>query len=116
MPVVSISLDDAILDSLDQVAHRRNYRSRSEAVREALREFIDATEWGREGGQASVILAVIYRKDSPKAEGQPRIYVAGEKSFARMAKYRTEGIPLGAKVVDNLKQIGTELGVAWPGP
>ncbi|HII40865.1 MAG TPA: CopG family ribbon-helix-helix protein [Thermoplasmata archaeon] len=68
MPVVSISLDDAILDSLDQVAHRRNYRSRSEAVREALREFIDATEWGREGGQASVIIAVIYRKDSPKAD------------------------------------------------
>ncbi len=55
-------------------------------------------------------------KDSPKAEGQPRIYVAGEKSFARMAKYRTEGIPLGPKVVENLKQIGTQLKVPWPGP
>ncbi len=55
-------------------------------------------------------------KDSPKAEGQPRIYVAGEKSFAKMAKYRTEGIPLGPKVVENLKQIGSELRVPWPGP
>ena len=55
-------------------------------------------------------------KDTPKANGQPRIYVAGEKSFAKMAKYRTEGIPLGAKVVENLKQIGEELRVPWPGP
>jgi LDH2 family malate/lactate/ureidoglycolate dehydrogenase len=55
-------------------------------------------------------------KDSPRADGQPRIYVAGEKSFARMAKYRTEGIPLAPKVVENLKQIGSELRVPWPGP
>jgi len=61
-------MDDAILSNLDEVARRRNYRSRSEAVREALREFIDLTEWGREGGQASVILAVIYKKDSPRAD------------------------------------------------
>jgi L-2-hydroxycarboxylate dehydrogenase (NAD+) len=55
-------------------------------------------------------------KDSPKAAGQERIFVAGEKSFAKMAKYRTEGIPLGPKVVENLRQIGTELRVPWPGP
>jgi LDH2 family malate/lactate/ureidoglycolate dehydrogenase len=55
-------------------------------------------------------------KDSPKADGQPRIYVAGEKSFARMARYRTEGIPLAPKVVENLKQIGAQLRVAWPSP
>jgi LDH2 family malate/lactate/ureidoglycolate dehydrogenase len=54
-------------------------------------------------------------KDSPKAEGQPRIYVHGEKSYARMEKYRREGIPLGPKVVENLKQIGVELKVPWPG-
>ncbi len=53
-------------------------------------------------------------KDSPKAHGQSRIYVAGEKSFARVEKYRREGIPLGSKVVENLKKIGGELGVPWP--
>lgn len=68
MTIVSVSLDDAILRSLDDVAQRRKYRSRSEAVREALREFIDVTEWGRDGGQASVILAVIYAKGNPKAD------------------------------------------------
>ena len=68
MTIVSVSLDEQILRSLDDVAQRRKYRSRSEAVREALREFIDVTEWGREDGQASVILAVIYEKGNPKAD------------------------------------------------
>ena len=53
-------------------------------------------------------------KDSPKAESQSRIYVHGEKSFARMERYRKEGIPLGPKVVEAMKQIGTEINVPWP--
>src|SRR2546430_14607639 len=68
MPIVSVSMDDSILRSLDDVARRRRYRSRSEAVREALREFIDVTEWGREDGEASVILAVIYERGNPRAD------------------------------------------------
>jgi LDH2 family malate/lactate/ureidoglycolate dehydrogenase len=53
-------------------------------------------------------------KESPKAHGQPRIYVAGEKSYARMEKYRREGVPLGVKVVEDLKKISNDLGVPWP--
>ncbi len=53
-------------------------------------------------------------KDSPKAEGQARIYVHGEKSFAKMEKYRKEGIPLGPKVVEEMKKIGVDLEVPWP--
>lgn len=54
-------------------------------------------------------------KESPKAQGQGRIYVHGEKSFARMERFRREGIPLEAKVVEAMKKIGSELGVEWPG-
>jgi len=54
-------------------------------------------------------------KESPKAQGQARIYVHGEKSFARMEKFRKEGIPLNPKVVENLKKIGADLGVPWHG-
>lgn len=68
MPIVSLSLDEGMLKRLDDVAQRRKYRSRSEAAREALREFIDVTEWGRDGGQSSVILAVIYEKGNPRAD------------------------------------------------
>lgn len=52
-------------------------------------------------------------KDSPKAEGQSRIYVHGEKSFARRERHRKEGIPIEPKVVEQLKRIGSELGVSW---
>src|SRR6184192_1069377 len=54
-------------------------------------------------------------KDSPKAQGQERIYVHGEKSFARMEKFRKEGIPLDPKVVEAMRQVGTEIGVPWIG-
>jgi len=54
-------------------------------------------------------------KESPKAQGQDRIYVHGEKSFARMEKFRKEGIPLGPKVVEGLKKIGADLDIPWPG-
>src|SRR2546430_1560501 len=52
-------------------------------------------------------------KDSPKAHGQERIYVHGEKSFALMEKHRKAGIPLDPKVVENLKKIGADLGIPW---
>src|SRR5437870_3909928 len=53
-------------------------------------------------------------KVSPKAQGQTRIYVHGEKSFTRMERFRKEGIPLDPKVVEGLKRIGTDLGIPWP--
>jgi LDH2 family malate/lactate/ureidoglycolate dehydrogenase len=53
-------------------------------------------------------------KNAPRAQGQNRIYVHGEKSYARMEKYRREGIPLGTSVVESMKQVGTEIGVPWP--
>jgi CopG family nickel-responsive transcriptional regulator len=68
MPIVSVSMDETILRDLDEIAQRRKYRSRSEAVREALREFIDVSEWGQAEGKTSVILAVIYEKGNPKAD------------------------------------------------
>src|SRR2546422_1264513 len=52
-------------------------------------------------------------KDSPKAEGQSRIYIHGEKSYARMKKFQKEGIPLSPKVVEGMRQVGTEIGVPW---
>ncbi len=54
-------------------------------------------------------------KDSSKAHGQARIYVHGEKSFARMERFRRDGIPLDSKVAEAMRKIGFELGVKWPG-
>ena len=52
-------------------------------------------------------------KNSSKAQGQNRIYVHGEKSYARTEKYRREGIPLSAAVVESMKKVGIELGIPW---
>ena len=42
-------------------------------------------------------------KNSPKAEGQERIYIHGEKEFEMEQKYRREGIPLHFKVYEDLR-------------
>lgn len=49
-------------------------------------------------------------KESPKAEGESRIWVAGEKEWELQERYACEGVPLYHKVVENLKAIGEELG------
>ncbi|MDD5729060.1 MAG: Ldh family oxidoreductase, partial [Victivallales bacterium] len=53
-------------------------------------------------------------KSSPKAEGQGRIYVAGEKEFEETERRLRNGIPLPDAVLSDLQRLGTEFGVAFP--
>ena len=53
-------------------------------------------------------------KISPKAEGQERIYIHGEKEFDLEQKYRQEGIPLHFKVFEDLRAIAGEVGLEFP--
>jgi len=50
---------------------------------------------------------------APKASGQERIYIHGEKEFEKMAEYEASGIPLPAAVVDVLKVKGRETGMEF---
>ena len=52
-------------------------------------------------------------KTSPKAEGQQRIYIHGEKEFELEQKYRQEGIPLHFKVFEDLRAIAGEVGIEF---
>jgi len=52
-------------------------------------------------------------KNAPKAEGQDRIYIHGEKEFEEAERRRQEGIPLNPKVAADLKAIAEELGVEY---
>jgi len=52
-------------------------------------------------------------KDSPKAEGQTRIYIHGEKEFEEAERRQREGIPLVGKVYQDLQAIAGEVGVAF---
>lgn len=52
-------------------------------------------------------------KDSPKAEGHDRIYVAGEIEYECEQERLKTGIPLNNKVVASLEKIAGELGVKF---
>ena len=52
-------------------------------------------------------------KDAPKAQGQERIYIHGEKEYEASERYLREGVPLNPKVAEDLKSLGHELGVAY---
>jgi LDH2 family malate/lactate/ureidoglycolate dehydrogenase len=52
-------------------------------------------------------------KESPKAEGLERIYIAGEKEFELAERYEKEGVPVMDEVVKMLSQGGQEVGVPW---
>ncbi len=67
MVIVSMSLDAGTLRKLEEVVKRRGYPSRSEAFREALRDFIDEAEWERESGTSTLILAAVVDKEATKA-------------------------------------------------
>ena len=50
-------------------------------------------------------------KDAPKVEGQPRIYIPGEKEFEQRDHRSRVGIPLNTKVVADLRLTAEELGI-----
>ena len=52
-------------------------------------------------------------KNSPKAKGQDRIYIQGEKEFEMAEKNAREGVPLMEPVVEGLKKSGHEIGVEF---
>jgi LDH2 family malate/lactate/ureidoglycolate dehydrogenase len=52
-------------------------------------------------------------KESPKAPGHDRIYIAGEKEFEN-AKYNEEhGVPIIAPVIEDLKRDGESMGIPF---
>jgi len=68
MTIVSLSTTTQMLKRFDAVVKRRGYPSRSEAFREAMREFIDAADWGIEEGENTLVLSILYDKDAPRGD------------------------------------------------
>ena len=52
-------------------------------------------------------------KEAPRAQGQERIYIHGEKEYEATDRYLAEGVPLDPKVADDLKALGKELDVTY---
>ncbi len=52
-------------------------------------------------------------KNTPKAEGETRIYIHGEKEYEEAERRSRHGIPLNPKVAADLRAIGEELGIEY---
>jgi L-2-hydroxycarboxylate dehydrogenase (NAD+) len=52
-------------------------------------------------------------KDTPKAEGETRVYIHGEKEYEETERRTRDGIPLNPKVAADLRAVGKELGVKY---
>lgn len=50
-------------------------------------------------------------RQAPRAEGQERIYIHGEKEFEAMERNAREGIPLNARIAGELAAIAKEMGI-----
>lgn len=57
-----------------------------------------------------------YFKESRKAPGQDRIYVAGEPEYEKTRHHRASGVPVHAKVWDGLQKLAGELGIPFELP
>ncbi|MGQ9552513.1 MAG: Ldh family oxidoreductase [Anaerolineae bacterium] len=53
-------------------------------------------------------------RESPKAAGHDRIFIAGEKEFLEEEERRRLGIPLNPKVEEDLRDLCQQLRVPWP--
>ena len=52
-------------------------------------------------------------KNTPKLQGQDRIFIHGEKEYERTEHYLENGVPLMVEVVDSLKEAGKSAGVPF---
>jgi CopG family nickel-responsive transcriptional regulator len=55
-----VSLDEALLRKFDPYIGRLGYKSRSEAIRDLIRERLVAEEWKAEKGPAMGVLSLVY--------------------------------------------------------
>ena len=64
MPVISISLTKDLLNRLDEFARERGYSSRSEVIRDAIRDVLSEYELSRfEEGKVTATITVISEQD-----------------------------------------------------
>ncbi len=65
MPVISLSLNDQLLDELDEIQGELGYSGRSEAVRAAIRLFlVDGREKQKLEGEVSGLLLAIHSHEA----------------------------------------------------
>jgi CopG family nickel-responsive transcriptional regulator len=68
MTIVSISISHELLVRFDAVLASKGFRSRSDAVRESMRSFVDEAEWDSTEGENQIVITMIYDEIGPRGE------------------------------------------------
>ena len=68
MPIISMSINESLLEKFDQISGKKGYTTRSEAFRDAIRKIVREGVWDEEIGGNIVIIMILYEKNRPKAE------------------------------------------------
>jgi len=68
MAIVSISIPEDLLTRFDEVLADKGFRSRSDAVRESMRSFVDESEWEASDGENQIVITMIYDEAGPRGE------------------------------------------------
>jgi len=68
MTIVSISVPNELLNKFDDILTAKGYRSRSDAMRETMRSFVDETEWDSTEGENQIVITMIYDEAGPRGE------------------------------------------------
>ncbi|MDF2957484.1 MAG: Metal-responsive transcriptional regulator [Candidatus Alkanophagales archaeon MCA70_species_1] len=67
MPVVSFSVSEKLVRRFNEILSERGYASRSEAFREAMRNYISEYEWTKGVGERAIaVITVLYDKKMRK--------------------------------------------------
>ena len=68
MTIVSMSVPAELLDRFDDILGVKGFRSRSDALREAMRSFVDEAEWDSTDGENQIVITMIYDEVGPRGE------------------------------------------------
>lgn len=68
MTIVSMSVEQELLRRFDDVLRAKGFRSRSDAIREAMRSFVDEAEWDSGDGENQIVITMVYDEHGPRGE------------------------------------------------
>ncbi len=65
---MSISVSEDLLRRFDDVLAAKGFRSRSDAMRESMRSFVDEADWTSSDGENQIVITMIYDEVGPRGE------------------------------------------------
>ncbi len=66
--IVSLSIPEELLGRFDEVLSSKGFRSRSDAMREAIRSFVDEADWESSDGENQLVITTVYDEHGPRGE------------------------------------------------